>query len=101
MQNPQEPYFSTTRVAEVLGVSRITVFRYIKEGKLKANKYGRNYGITESAFHDFQYEYLMTDEDREFLKKAVFKMFDGVREGLEQQRLREQGFGKSHRALED
>lgn len=96
-----EEFYSTTAIAEALGVSRITIFRYIKDGKLKAKKYGRNYRVTRSALLDFEFEYLMTEEDRAFLKKAVFKMFDGIRAGLEQQRLREQGFDKSHTASED
>lgn len=42
--NPKE-YYTTTEAAKVLGVSRIAVFHKIKEGKIKAEKFGRNYLI--------------------------------------------------------
>lgn len=41
----QKELLSTSQVAEILGVSRITVFNKIKEGKIKAEKIGRNFVI--------------------------------------------------------
>ena len=37
--------YSTSEVAEILHVSRVEIFRRIKEGRIKANKVGRNYVI--------------------------------------------------------
>ncbi|MEK7609862.1 MAG: helix-turn-helix domain-containing protein [Patescibacteria group bacterium] len=39
---------STARVAKVLGISRIAVFKKIKSGEIKAQKVGRNYVIEQS-----------------------------------------------------
>jgi len=36
---------STTELAEILGISRISVFKRIKSGKLKACKVGRSFYI--------------------------------------------------------
>ncbi|MBI5733958.1 MAG: helix-turn-helix domain-containing protein [Candidatus Kerfeldbacteria bacterium] len=38
-------YISTTEAAKMLNISRIAVFRKIKNGQLKAQKVGRNYVI--------------------------------------------------------
>lgn len=40
---------STSQVAELLGVTRITVFRWIKDGVIEATKVGRNYVVTPEA----------------------------------------------------
>ena len=44
-----KPYFSTTEVAKILGVSRIAIFHKIKKGQLEAERYGRNYLISHEA----------------------------------------------------
>lgn len=38
-------FFSTTEVAKMLGISRITIFKKIKSGQIKAQKRGRNFVI--------------------------------------------------------
>ncbi len=39
-------FYSTTEAAIILNISRISVFRRIKLGKLKATKIGRNFVIS-------------------------------------------------------
>ena len=39
--------YSTAEVAKILHLSRIEVFRKIKNGKIRAEKIGRNYIITQ------------------------------------------------------
>ena len=43
-------YLSTTEVAKLLEVSRVTVFNRIKAGEIKAEKIGRNYAIPSENF---------------------------------------------------
>ncbi len=43
-------YFTTSEVARMLGVSRITVFRKIKARKIKAEKFGRNFMVPVDQF---------------------------------------------------
>lgn len=38
-------YFTSTEVAKKLNVSRQTIFRKVKDGKIKAIKVGKNYQI--------------------------------------------------------
>jgi excisionase family DNA binding protein len=40
---------STMEVAEILGISRVAVFKMIKAGKIKAKKVGRNFVIDRKA----------------------------------------------------
>lgn len=42
-------YYSTIEAANILRVSRKTVFQWAKNGKIKALKVGRNYIIPHSA----------------------------------------------------
>ena len=43
-----ERLYTTEQVAKLLQVSVITIRRYIKSGKLKASKIGKDYRIKES-----------------------------------------------------
>ena len=44
--------YSTQEVAEKLGISRRTVQGLIKEGKIKAQKIGRDWVITDYVHHE-------------------------------------------------
>ena len=61
-----ESLYSTSEVAVFFNVNRVTIYRWVKEGKIKAYKIGRHYkisdsevvrllrkfGFSESAIHD-------------------------------------------------
>ncbi len=47
-----ERLLPTEEVADMLGVSIYTVWRWIKEGKLRAFRPGREYRIPESAIEE-------------------------------------------------
>lgn len=64
--------YSVEKVAELLGIHRKTVLRYIKEGKLKANKVGgrwRIHGNDLTSFVGFE-EKIGTDVIRQQKPKA-------------------------------
>jgi excisionase family DNA binding protein len=42
-------FYSTTEVARILNISRVSVFRQIKLGKIKAIKIGRNFVISHDG----------------------------------------------------
>ncbi|PIR42090.1 MAG: hypothetical protein COV30_00090 [Candidatus Yanofskybacteria bacterium CG10_big_fil_rev_8_21_14_0_10_37_15] len=68
----KKQYYSTSEVANILRLSRISVFNRIKKGKLKAEKIGRNYIIS----HDSLVEALgksIGKERREDIERAVDK----------------------------
>lgn len=48
----EKRFISTTELAEILGVSRVTVFTRIKKGEIKANKIGRNFVIDKKDLGD-------------------------------------------------
>lgn len=66
----KDNYYSTTEVAKLLGVSRITVFNMIKDGRLKAEKVGRNYLVPKNALG---IEAELTKDQEKKITKAVKK----------------------------
>ncbi len=50
----EERYLSLAEACEVLGKSERTLYRWIKSGKLKAYKPGRDYEIPESAIQEMR-----------------------------------------------
>lgn len=71
MQNKE--YYSTIEAAKLLGVSRITVFKWIGKLKLKAKKIGRNYAISHDALAPFLKKKQLTDEAKSTIDKAIKK----------------------------
>ena len=65
-------FFSTTEVAKMLGVSRITVFKKIKSGKIKARRIGRNFYV---LFEDLPIVLgtVVTDLQKKNIEQAVKK----------------------------
>lgn len=49
-----EKRYTSDEVAEAYRVSRHTVYRWMREGKLKGEKFGRAYLFTESAIREFE-----------------------------------------------
>lgn len=52
----KEEYISVAKAAEILGISRIAVFKKIQKGQLKAQKAGRSYVIAASALRLYRKE---------------------------------------------
>jgi histidinol-phosphate aminotransferase len=48
-----ETYFTLERVAQILQVSYLTVYRWVRAGKLPASKVGRQYRVSQSNFAAF------------------------------------------------
>ena len=53
MMHVDERYLTLPEVAERLKVSRRTLYRWIKEGRLNAYQFEREYRMTESDLQDF------------------------------------------------
>jgi excisionase family DNA binding protein len=65
-------WISTTKAAELLGVSRITVFKKIKAGMIKAEKVGRNYLISVDEMNRVMGKRgPLTPEDKARIDKAI------------------------------
>lgn len=46
-------FYTPTEIAEMLKLNVATVYSYIKEGLIRANKFGRYYRIAEEDLKDF------------------------------------------------
>ena len=46
-------FYTATDLAKMLNVNVMTIYRYIKAGKLTAYKFGKEFRITEENFQTF------------------------------------------------
>lgn len=46
-------FLTVEEVASVLKVCKMTIYRYVKSGKLKAHKVGKYYRISKKEFDNF------------------------------------------------
>jgi excisionase family DNA binding protein len=53
MLNNNKEFYKTEELASLLQVNVMTIYRYIKAGKLKAYKLGRGFRIDKKDFDDF------------------------------------------------
>ena len=60
-------------LAEMLGLSRVTVYRWVKSGKIKARKIGHAYVITDEHVMKLLNKKI-TDEDKQNIANAVQKI---------------------------
>ncbi len=70
MQNKtkNKEFFTTRELADLLNLSRITIFNWIKKGKIKAQKVGKSYIIPRSELRDFLSEELSAKKKAEIDK---------------------------------
>ena len=61
-------YYSTTEAANIFKVSRKTIFIWIKNGKMKAEKVGRNFVIPHSSIIEKLGKELGTEKKAEIEK---------------------------------
>jgi len=63
-------YFSSSEIAEILGISRVAVFKKIKKGEIKAKRFGRFWLIKDKELKNILGETL-TSAQKKFLERAV------------------------------
>ncbi len=71
MIKQNDKYISTTKLATLLGVSRIAVFKKIQKGEIKATKKGRNYLIKIADVSGLSNK--LSDNDKKIIDSAVDK----------------------------
>ena len=49
-EKEEKKYYSAPEIATLLGVSRIAIFKKIKNGQIHAEKIGRNYAIPKEEY---------------------------------------------------
>lgn len=83
MQHHDNQYVTIPELAKILGLSRIAVFKKVKQGAIKAIRIGRNYAILKKSLKAILGEDL-TKADKAEIDRAVKKT---VREYAETLRL--------------
>lgn len=74
-------YFSTTELAKYLGISRIAIFKKIKKGQIKAEKFGRNYLIAEEELATILGQFISVERKKE-IEKVVKRTVKDYHEAL-------------------
>ena len=74
-------YYSTTEVAEILGISRIAVYQKIQNGQIRAEKYGHDFLIPKSELESIL-GVKLDSEDKKEIEKAVKKTVEEYGETL-------------------
>ena len=78
----QNQFISTTELATLLGVSRVTVFNRIKKGEIKAKKIGRNFIIDKVDLPSDLFNNQMSKDTEKIIQTAVKKTVDEYGETL-------------------
>ena len=79
----KEKYITIPRLAELLGVSRISIYKKVKKGQIPAIRIGRNYAITDQTIAQVLGEELSEKEKRQIdaaIKKTVEQYGEVLRE---------------------
>jgi|SRR5215212_9140455 excisionase family DNA binding protein len=78
----EERYLSLSEATDALDISERTAYRWIKSGKLRAYKPGRDYRIPQSAIRDVveKSEVHPKGESRSSLEPSLFSGLDGRRQ---------------------
>ena len=66
----RKDYFSSSELAEILGISRVAVFKKIKKGEIKAKRFGRFWLIKDKELRNILGETL-TSAQKKFLERVV------------------------------
>ncbi len=68
----KDEYITIPQLAEILGISRIAVYKKVKKGQIKAIRIGRNFAIPKKCIAGILGEELREEEKRR-IDKAVRK----------------------------
>jgi putative molybdopterin biosynthesis protein len=49
----QQEFYTADELADILKVNIMTIYRYIKAGKLEAYKFGKEFRVEKSEFNNF------------------------------------------------
>jgi len=81
MKEKEVEYITIPQLAQILGISRIAVYKKVKKGKIKAVKIGRNYLIPKKYILVILGKDLGKEERRQ-IDKAIKKTVEEYGEAL-------------------
>lgn len=74
-------YLTVKELADILGISRVAVFKRIKKGQIKAEKIGRNFAIPKKEFENILGKTL-TENQKKIIDKGIKKTIADYSETL-------------------
>jgi excisionase family DNA binding protein len=77
----KKKYYSTAEVANILHISRVAVFKQIKNGTLKAEKIGRNYVISYESVSKILGKVIGTQK-KKVIENTINRAFDEYKEAF-------------------
>lgn len=78
-------FFSIIEVAKLAGVSRMTVYNWVKQGKIKAVRVGRSFAIPAKIVKKYIVDIkgkALTEKDKRIIEESVTKTMDEYGEVL-------------------
>lgn len=72
MEPIKDEYVTIPQVAKILGLSRIAIFKKVKQGKIKAIRIGRNYAIPKKNLESLQGR-ILDRQDKKKIDIAIRK----------------------------
>ena len=79
----QNEFYSLAELGKILGISRIAVYKKVKNGEIKAIKIGRSYAVPKDVLSTILGEKL-DDKGKKVIDKAVKKVIKDYGEVLKQ-----------------
>ncbi len=80
---PENNYLSLKEVADILGISRVAVFKKVKKGEIKAERIGRSFAVKKSEISGI-FKKKLEDRDKKEIDKAIKKTISEYGEALKQ-----------------
>lgn len=68
----KKEFFTIKELADLLGVSRIAIYKKVKKGQIKATKIGRNYAIPSKYINNIMGK-TVSEEEKKRIDKAIKK----------------------------
>ena len=78
-----DTYLSLKEVADIMGISRIAVYKKVKKGEIKAERIGRSFAVKKSELGGSS-EKKLGDGDKKEIDLAIKKTVDEYGEALKQ-----------------
>lgn len=76
----EKELISVSEAAQIMGISRVAVFKKIKKGEIEAEKIGRNYVVNRKSLGSIYQE--LTSAQKRAVENAIEKVFRDYSEAL-------------------
>ncbi len=73
MDNENKDFLTIPQLAKIMGISRITVYKKVKNGEIKAVRIGRNYAISKEFLKTHILGQLLSESEKKEIDGAVKK----------------------------